>query len=111
MKPRETILQILESDSPTDRVAVSMVHCDVTGESRIRLRQESFSDAVGWFTQSQIDLSSDQVGQLKSVLGPAVLKPAGASGPQKPAARHRSAAAERFAEEPAILKMPSILAG
>lgn len=108
MHTRETTLQILESASPTDRVAVSVVHCDATGESRIRLRQESFSDAVGWFTQSQIDLKPDQVAQLKSLLGPAVPRPSGA--PARPQAAPRSDA-ERVAEEPAILKLPSVLAG
>ena len=102
MHTRETTFEILESESPTDRVAVSMVRCGTTGESRVRLRQESFSDAVGWFTQSQIDLSPDQVAQLKSMLGLTAMRPTRPS-PQR--------STDDTADEPAILKLPSVLAG
>ena len=67
---------------------------------------ESFSDAVGWFTQSQIHLSPDQVAHLKGVLGPAVPAPA-----SRASQRASAAAAHPAAEEPAILKLPSVLAG
>ena len=33
------------------------------------LRHESFSEAVGWFVQSEIALSSDQVAGLRGALG------------------------------------------
>ena len=74
MAPCETPLRILSSDSPNKRVSVAMIRCDATGCDQIRLRQESFSDAVGWFTQSQIDLCPEQVAQLKAFLGPVSTK-------------------------------------
>lgn len=65
MHRHETLLQVLTSESPTSRVSLWMVRCEFSGESRLRMRQESYSDDVGWFTQTHLDLTPDQLSQLK----------------------------------------------
>jgi hypothetical protein len=68
------------------------------------MRQESFSDDIGWFTQSHVDLSPDQISQLKCVLGP-LSQIGGRSNDTSSAAEDR--------EHPAasILKFPQVKAG
>lgn len=63
----ETILSVLQSDGDVDRVV--LVLRQAFGHSQIVLRRESFSEDVGWFPQSTIELSPDQLGQLKQALG------------------------------------------
>ena len=68
------------------------------------MRQESFSDDIGWFTQSHVDLSPDQIAQLKCVLGP--LSQIGDRS------KETTAAAEGREEPSAsILKFPHVRAG
>ncbi len=55
-------------DEPTRRVRVSLCR-DADGGSRLRLRDETLSDHVGWFVQASIDLTTEQVAQMRSVLG------------------------------------------
>lgn len=66
---RETILSVLPgpTDQTTTRAVVALRH---TGDdTAIELRQESFSPAVGWFVQSRLDLSAEQVAGLRQTLG------------------------------------------
>jgi len=63
----ETILSILQGDNDHNRVVV--VHKRGFGTNCLLLRRESYSDAIGWFEQSSIEMSPDQVGQLKQSLG------------------------------------------
>lgn len=65
---RETILSVLESDAPAKRVVVVMRQ-HPAGGSDLVLRHESWSENVGWFVQSCIELSGDQISDLRSVLG------------------------------------------
>lgn len=65
---RETILSVLESDTPGKRVVVAMRQLS-RGGSDLVLRHESWSENVGWFVQSCVELSGDQIGELRSVLG------------------------------------------
>lgn len=39
------------------------------GRSTICLQNETFSEAVGWFAQNSIELSPEQVGELKLLIG------------------------------------------
>lgn len=64
---QEIVLSILPGDS--DRHRVVLLHRASFGNSAVLLRRESFSEAVGWFEQSSIELSPDQVGHLKQALG------------------------------------------
>lgn len=63
----ETILSILPGSSDHDRVVV--VHRRGFGVNDVVLRHESFSEAIGWFEQNAVELSTCQVGQLKQALG------------------------------------------
>lgn len=75
----ETILSVLQSDDELNRVV--LVHRQAFGTSELVLRRESFSEDVGWFEQSSIGLSPDQVGQLKQSL--AVLPGGTTTGPAR----------------------------
>ena len=63
----ELILSTLPGDREDQRVAV--VLRQEAGQSVVRLCQQTFSEAVGWFTQSSVDLAPDQVAGLKNSLG------------------------------------------
>lgn len=63
----ETILSVLQGDHESNRIVV--VHRRGFGTSGLVLRHESYSEAIGWFEQSSVEMSPDQVGQLKQALG------------------------------------------
>jgi len=64
----ETVLSALSGTSEQERVLI--VLCSTAGaNSHIELRQQSFGDGVGWFTQSTIALEPHQVAELRSALG------------------------------------------
>ena len=63
----EVNLATIDGQVVNERLQV--VLCTGDASSRVELRQQSWGDGIGWFTQSSISLQSDQVGQLKSVLG------------------------------------------
>lgn len=64
----ETILSILPGSDEHHRVVVAL-HRDELGNSQMQLRQESWSQAVGWFAQSVVALAPDQIAGLRGVLG------------------------------------------
>ena len=97
MPREETLLQVLSSESPTSRVSLWLCRCEFSGESRLRMRQESYSDNVGWFTQTHVDLTPDQWSQLKG----GVAAPRGQSS-------HRSRAADRGRD---VLPQSAVTAG
>lgn len=114
MHRHETLLQVLSSESSTSRVSLWMVRCEFSGESRLRMRQESYSDDVGWFTQTHLDLTPDQLSQLKGGLGcdrrssrsgdSVRTKPFPSTVPTRQAASNESAPRD-------VLPMPSVMAG
>jgi hypothetical protein len=63
----DVILAVLSDERDDERVV--LVHRREFGNHQILLRRESFSDDVGWFEQSSVAISPDQVGQLKQALG------------------------------------------
>ncbi|WP_164101936.1 hypothetical protein [Candidatus Laterigemmans baculatus] len=65
---RETILTVLEGDTPQQRVVVVLRHLE-GGRTELALRRESWSVNVGWFVQSSVELSADQISDLRSALG------------------------------------------
>lgn len=110
MERQETLLQQLPARTPNDRVSLWLVRGDFAGETRLRLRQESFSDDVGWYTQSQIDLTTEQWSLLKSAFGAAAV----GQPPRRtvPAAAEPEQAAESCDDlSAAILAFPASLAG
>lgn len=53
----------------TDKERLLVVLCNRSGESRLELRQQSFGDGIGWFTQSTVALEPGQVAELRTALG------------------------------------------
>jgi len=65
---RETVLSILDGHDEAHRVVVALRHF-VTGSTQMVLRHESWSEDVGWFAQSTIEMSAAQVSGLRATLG------------------------------------------
>jgi len=63
----EVVLAVLSE--PGEHQRVVLVHRQAFGDQRIVLRNESFSEDVGWFEQSSVEISPTQLGQLKQALG------------------------------------------
>jgi hypothetical protein len=63
----ETLLATLPGESDRERVMVVMV---VTASgSQVEIRQQSWGDGLGWFTQSTVQLEPEQIGGLRQALG------------------------------------------
>jgi hypothetical protein len=63
----ETVLATLPGESDRERVLVVMA---VTADgSRVEIRQQSWGDGLGWFTQSSVQLQPDQVAGMRQALG------------------------------------------
>ena len=60
----ETVLCYLPGEGPTERLAV--VCC---GGQRYELRQQSWGNGLGWFTQSSVTIDANQAKSLRNVLG------------------------------------------
>lgn len=63
----DVILSTLSGETATERVV--LVHRQNFGGQSVILRRESYSEDVGWFEQSSLELSPGQVGQLKQAIG------------------------------------------
>lgn len=64
----ETTLTSLPSTAPNERILVVLIQ--VPGEgNRVEMRQQSFGEGIGWYTQSTISLEPGQVATLKNALG------------------------------------------
>lgn len=68
----ETILSTLPA-TEAERLVVVLVQGADAGSgvhsSRMELRQQSFSNGIGWFTQSTVHLEPGQVAALRNALG------------------------------------------
>ena len=62
----EVNLATIDGQTSGERVLVTL--CNDDCGSRVELRQQSWGDGIGWFTQNSVALHPDQVAQLKSVL-------------------------------------------
>lgn len=68
MSPQsETLLTAIPA-SDVERLVVVLVQ-SADGKSRMELRQQSFSNGIGWFTQSTVHLEPSQVASLRNALG------------------------------------------
>ncbi|QDT14003.1 hypothetical protein [Alienimonas californiensis] len=65
--PGEVLLGVLPGATEDRRTAV-VRRTGLCGAVSIRLSDESFSPAVGWFPQSSVELPADQLTGLKSLL-------------------------------------------
>lgn len=64
----ECVLATLPGSVERERMIVVLVRGAGSG-TRIALRQQTFGDGVGWFTQKSVDLEPSQAALLKSALG------------------------------------------
>ena len=63
----DTVLANLAGSHERDRALV--VLCGQGGETHIELRQQSWGEGVGWYTQSTVALEPAQIAGLRSALG------------------------------------------
>jgi hypothetical protein len=76
---QETVLATLPSQSERERIEI--VLCQGPHKATcLQLRQQSWGDGIGWFTQSSVQLEPDQVAALKAALGPAAVRNPSATG-------------------------------
>ncbi|WP_417732470.1 hypothetical protein [Rosistilla oblonga] len=63
----ETLLNVFPTDDERRRLVVAIQRCEGDVD-RLVLRQESFSQDVGWFTQSSMAIEPEQLPGLKMAL-------------------------------------------
>ncbi|MCE9527097.1 MAG: hypothetical protein K8R36_13710 [Planctomycetales bacterium] len=66
--PTETTLTALPASAENERILVVLVQNPGEG-SHVEMRQQSFGEGIGWFTQGTIRMEPGQVAALKSALG------------------------------------------
>ena len=64
----EVTLATIDGTTDFERVLVVLAQFPANG-SRIELRQQSWGEGVGWFTQSSVQVDPSQVRQLCTALG------------------------------------------
>ncbi|MEM9586695.1 MAG: hypothetical protein AAGA03_05395 [Planctomycetota bacterium] len=96
---QETILSIIPGETVADRIVLATCHDG--SERPIRMRRESFSEAIGWFTQSSISMTRMEMQALRSAMGAP-----SSSGCQHTAQRLRSARTDAPAADATILPFP-----
>lgn len=68
----ETILNVFPANDGKSRLVIAVQSPEDNGDSgrdgSLILRQESFSDDVGWFVQSRVALEPEQIPGLKMTL-------------------------------------------
>lgn len=64
----ETVLATLPSSSDRERVLVVLCHAP-SGNTQLELRQQSWGEGLGWYTQSSVQLEPEQVASLRQSLG------------------------------------------
>lgn len=65
---RETVLSVIPGSLDDERLLVVHRH-QPNGGSRIELRQQTFGEGVGWFTQSSVVIEPEQLAALQGALG------------------------------------------
>ncbi|MDG2224511.1 MAG: hypothetical protein P8L85_24230 [Rubripirellula sp.] len=65
---QETIVNVFPSSDENRRLVIAVEQLPDSA-SRLVLRQETFSNDVGWFVQSQVAIEPEQVPGLKMSLG------------------------------------------
>ena len=65
---QETTLATIAGASDNERLLVVLCHQPGQG-STLQLRQQSWGEGVGWFTQNSLPLEPQQVAELRGALG------------------------------------------
>jgi hypothetical protein len=66
-QPAEVLLAEIPGSSENERLAV--VHRHDAAGSRIELRQQTWGEGIGWFTQTTLPLAPQQLADLRAALG------------------------------------------
>ena len=70
MSRRETVLTELPGEHPDQRMlVVHIVESTSLATSAVELRQQSRAEGLGWYTQSSVRLSPEQLAGFRSLLG------------------------------------------
>ena len=64
----ETVLGVLPGVCETSRTVVVLSR-SLCGHSSLRLQTESLSDDIGWYPQGCVELSPDQLADMRPLLG------------------------------------------
>jgi len=99
----EVVLAFLPGDSPGERVEVVVTFQQ--GSSGLVLRQQSHATGIGWFTQSSLALTVDQVRLLKRAL------PLERSAFQPKFSSPRAMCEGSEDETPTVIPFPGVRAG
>jgi hypothetical protein len=68
MNSTEIILATIPGARDDEQLEIAL--CQISGEgSQLELRQQTWAEGIGWFTQSRVRLEPHQVGELRGVLG------------------------------------------
>ncbi|MDZ4849066.1 MAG: hypothetical protein SGI77_07210 [Pirellulaceae bacterium] len=62
------ILATIDGSSESERLILSLVPCALDGQC-IELQRQTWSDSLGWFTQSRVRVAREEVNGLRSALG------------------------------------------
>lgn len=68
MNARETVLTAVPGATDTARLQLVLVQTGAAG-SHVELREQTWADGVGWYTQSSVRIGTDQVAELRNALG------------------------------------------
>ena len=68
---QEITLANLPGSTGDNRVLLVLLN-ENDGSTHVELRQQSWSDSAGWFTQSTVKLDPEQVGDLRNAIGSTV---------------------------------------
>ena len=90
---KENVIAIVPDGTQSQRLV--FIAKSVESDLPIVLRQETYSEDVGWFTQNQIEMTRQQMMMLRSAMG-------GTSGGSRPTARQNA--------KPCGEPMPAVIA-
>lgn len=62
------ILATIDGSCETERLVLSLVPCEQEGHC-LELQRQSWSESLGWFTQSRVRVARDEIHGLRSALG------------------------------------------
>lgn len=62
------VLATIPGSCTTERLQLVLLQ-QSEGGSRIELRQQSYAEALGWYTQSSVAIEPEQVAELRNALG------------------------------------------
>ena len=99
----ESILAAIPGGSENERVLI-VLRQQGPFQRQVEMRQQSWSDGIGWFTQNTIHLECDQVDELRYALATAAASTK-KQARQTRACREKSRKFERSSSEPSFPRL------